>query len=156
MGASRRAQAKYVNDTPKKIPDFKKIVEIISKTRYNKHMKHYVIILAAVIMFVLVMLTIALAAAQPPTTTATYEPLKPSVEKALRKCKACHGKSFEGRKTRSGKIKAPAIAGTGFRVIYTSLTNNVPKQMKPIVKGLTERDIWEISHYISNLPANAN
>ena len=78
--------------------------------------------------------------------TAAAAELPPTIAKAVKKCRICHGKQLTGKK------KAPAIANKAIRVIYASLTREIPRQMLPVTKSLTPDQALQIANYVSSLP----
>ncbi len=77
--------------------------------------------------------------------TAAASDLSPRVTKAIKKCRICHGQDLTGKK------KAPGIIDKSLRVIYASLTRDIPKQMKPVAKGLTRDEALIGANYVANL-----
>ena len=67
------------------------------------------------------------------------------ISKAVKRCKVCHGKDLRGKK------KSPSLYNKDFSEVYVSLTSSVPKKMKGVVKKLSEREVWEVSRFISEL-----
>lgn len=68
------------------------------------------------------------------------------IAKPMKKCAACHGKDFGGKK------KAPNIAGWPVAKVKKSLTTNIPKSMKAVTKKLTPEQIDAISAAVAKMP----
>ena len=80
-----------------------------------------------------------------PATTVSASTTSDNTHKIIKRCKACHGKDLKGKK------KTPSIYGNPFSVVYISLTSDVPKKMKGIVKKLSRDEITAVAHHISSL-----
>ena len=72
--------------------------------------------------------------------------LEVDIKKAMKKCRACHGKDLGGKK------KAPNISGWASGKIKKSMTTDIPKSMKAVSKKLTPEQIDAISAAISKMP----
>ena len=73
------------------------------------------------------------------------DPKSIDISKAVKRCKTCHGKDLRGKK------KSPTLYDKNFSEVYISLTSSVPKKMKGVDKKLTEKEVWEVSRFISEL-----
>lgn len=69
----------------------------------------------------------------------------PSPERALKKCRICHGGTLLGKK------KVPPIAGLKERRVLKALTSEVPKLMRPIVAGLSEAEKKAVATFLSQI-----
>lgn len=69
----------------------------------------------------------------------------PTPERALKKCRICHGGTLLGKK------KVPPIAGLRERRVLKALTSEVPKLMRPIVAGLSEAEKKAVATFLSQI-----
>ncbi len=103
-------------------------------------------VLKIMTMSVAVLTLSGMASASPPTLGPPSKTLPPSVSKALQKCRTCHGKQLNGKKS------VPNIAGIRRIRVHRALTSHTPKPMLPIVRRLSQEDKAAILKYIIKLP----
>jgi len=99
--------------------------------------------LQIVVLALLSLLTVAVpAAATPPPATGL---LSVDTERALSKCRICHGDALQGQRS------VPGLAGLRRRQILRRLTTAVPRPMQPIVRGLSTEEKETIASMIVDL-----
>lgn len=74
---------------------------------------------------------------------------EPAGADPLVKCRACHGKAYEG------KGKAGPLAGESKAALVASLTTKIPKSMASYAKSLTPAQIDAACATIAALPKTA-